>query len=250
MVRIKDFITYMRSKYLNHCAYLWGGSGQIVGKTTPDEIVKLESTSDKPKINARRVLTFVGKMAEYGYNLDIAQFFDCSGYVIDGLEHFNLYNGPDTTADGLYNLGEDVTIKKAWPGDLVFLGSDTKKTHVGVYVGNGVCYECKGRDDGVVMSNLSDWKYVAHYTWFENLKLTRKLKTTTGKTPALKGDDVMDVQRALRSHGFPCKVTGTFTTNTADAVKKFQKAAKLSVISPGVVAKKTAEALGITWSKK
>ena len=107
----------------------------------------------------------------------------------------------------------------------------------------------KGRDDGVVMSNLSDWKYVAHYTWFENLKLTRKLKTTTGKTPALKGDDVMDVQRALRSHGVPCKVTGTFTTNTADAVKKFQKAAKLSVISPGVVAKKTAEALGIRWTK-
>ena len=238
----------MRSKYLNHCAYLWGASGQIVGKTTPDEIIKLESTSNKPKINARRVLAFVGKMVECGYNLDIAQFFDCSGYVIDGLTHFELFYG-DTTADGLYNLGEGVSIKNAWPGDLVFLGSDTKKTHVGVYVGNGVCYECKGRDDGVVMSNLSDWKYVAHYTWFENLKLSRKLKTTTGTTPALTGTDVEDVQRALCSHGFPCKVTGTFTTNTKDAVTRFQKAAKLSVVSYGVVAKKTAEALGIQWTK-
>ena len=250
MVRIKDFITYMRSKYLNHCAYLWGGSGQIVGKTTPNEIVKAESTSDKPKINARRVLTFVGKMAESGYNLDIAQFFDCSGYVIDGLEHFGLYNGPDIRADDLYNLGESISTKIAWPGDLVFLGSDTKKTHVGVYAGDGLCYECKGRDDGVVMSNLSDWKYAAHYTWFENLRLSKKLKVSTGsKAPAM-GTEVEDVQRALCSHGFPCKVTGIFTTNTADAVKKFQKAAKLSVISPGVVAKKTAEALGITWSKK
>lgn len=250
MTSVKDFIAYMRSKYLNHCAYLWGGSGQIVGKTTPDEIVKAESTSDKPKINARRVLAFVGKMAEYGYNLNIAQFFDCSGYVIDGLEHFGLYNGPDIRADDLYNLGEPISTKIAEQGDLVFLGSDTKKTHVGVYAGDGLCYECKGRDDGVVMSNLSDWKYAAHYTWFEDLKLSRKLKTTTGTTPALKGTDVADIQRALCSHGFPCKVTGTFTTNTADAVKKFQKAAKLSVISPGVVAKKTAEALGITWSKK
>ena len=95
----------------------------------------------QPKINARRVLAFVGKMAEYGYNLNIAQFFDCSGYVIDGLEHFNLYNGPDIRADDLYNLGESVSIKNAWPGDLVFLGSDTKKTHVGVYASDGVCYE-------------------------------------------------------------------------------------------------------------
>lgn len=246
MVRIKDFITYMRSKYLNHCAYLWGGSGQIVGKTTPDEIIKAESTSDKPKINARRVLTFVGKMAEYGYNLDIAQFFDCSGYVIDGLTHFELFYG-DTTANGLYNLGTPISVKNAQPGDLVFLGSKERKTHVGVYAGDGVCYECKGRDDGVVMSNLSDWTFAARFTWFDKFTLTRKLKVAD---KPLEGGDVSFLQRALCSHGFPCKVTGTFTTNTADAVKKFQKAAKLSVISSGVVAKKTAEALGITWSKK
>ena len=250
MTSVKDFIAYMRSKYLNHCAYLWGGSGQIVGKTTPDEIVKAESTSDKPKINARRVLAFVGKMVEYGYNLDAAQFFDCSGYVIDGLEHFGLYIG-DNTADGLYNLGEPITFKVAQEGDLVFLGSETKKTHVGVYAGGGLCYECKGRDDGVVMSNLSDWKFAAHYTWFEkNLKLSRKLKVSTGGKDPMIGLEVRDVQRALCSHGFPCKVSGVYTTNTADAVKKFQKAAKLSVMSYGVVAKKTAEALGITWTKK
>lgn len=248
MTTIKEFIAYMRSKYLNHCAYLWGGSGQIVGKTTPDEIIKAESTSDKPKINARRVLAFVGKMVEYGYNLDISQFFDCSGYVIDGLTHFKLFYG-DATADQLFNLGTNVSIKGVKPGDLVFLGSEAKKTHVGVYAGDGLCYECKGRDDGVVMSNLSDWKYAAHYTWFDKLTLNRKLKATTGTTPALKGDDVWNVQKALCSHGFSCKVTGTFTTNTKDAVTKFQKAAKLSVVSYGVVAKKTAEALGIQWTK-
>ena len=87
-------------------------------------------------------------MVEYGYNLDIAQFFDCSGYVIDGLTHFKLFYG-DATADQLFNLGTNISIKGVKPGDLVFLGSEAKKTHVGVYVGDGRCYECKGRDDGV-----------------------------------------------------------------------------------------------------
>ena len=245
MVRIKDFITYMRSKYLNHCAYLWGASGQIVGKTTPDEILKLESTSDKPKINARRVLAFVGKMAEYGYNLDIAQFFDCSGYVIDGLTHFGLFYG-DTTADGLFNLGTSIKPSNAKAGDLVFKKLGTKMVHVGIYAGNGLCYECKGRDDGVVMSNLSDWGYAAHYTWFDELKLSRKLKVVSDP---MTGADVVNVQKALCSHGFPCQISGTFTTNTKDAVTRFQKAAKLNVVSYGVVAKKTAEALGIKWTK-
>jgi len=248
MITIKEFLAYMRSKYLNHCAYLWGASGQIVGKTTPDEIIKLESTSNKPKINARRVLAFVGKMVEYGYNLGLAQFFDCSGYIIDGLTHFKLFYG-DTTADGLFNLGTSIGLNNAKPGDLVFKGSDTKKDHVGVYAGNGLCYECKGRDDGVVMSNLSDWKYAAHYTWFDNLKLSRKLKVTNDSKDSMQGPDVVNVQKALCSHGFPCKVTGTFTTNTKDAVTKFQKTANLSVVSYGVVAKKTAEALGIQWTK-
>ena len=245
MTSLKDFIAYMRSKYLNHCAYLWGASGQIVGKTTPDEIIKLESTSDKPKINARRVLAFVGKMAEFGYNLDIAQFFDCSGYVIDGLTHFGLFYG-DITANGLYSLGTPISVKNAQPGDLVFLGSKEKKNHVGVYAGNGICYECKGRDDGVVMSNLSDWGYAAHFTWFDELKLSRKLKVVSDP---MTGADVVNVQKALCSHGFSCKISGTFTTNTKDAVTRFQKAAKLNVLSYGVVAKKTAEALGIKWTK-
>lgn len=249
MTNVNLFISYLRSKYLRHCAYLWGASGQIVGKTTPEEIIKAESTSNNPKVNARRVLSRVGAMIEMGIDLNMAQFFDCSGYIIDGLSNFMLFYG-DTTADGLYNLGTSIKPSNAKPGDLVFKGSDTKKDHVGVYVGDGLCYECKGRDDGVVMSNLSDWKYAAHYTWFDNLKLSRKLKVANDSKDTMQGSDVVNVQKALCSHGFPCKITGTFTTNTKDAVVKFQKAAKLSVVSPGVVAKKTAEALGITWVKK
>ena len=96
------------------------------------------------------------------------------------------------------------------------------------------------------MSNLSDWGYAAHFTWFDELKLSRKLKVVSDP---MTGADVVNVQKALCSHGFSCKISGTFTTNTKDAVTRFQKAAKLNVLSYGVVAKKTAEALGIKWTK-
>ena len=96
-------------------------------------------------------------------------------------------------------------------------------------------------------SALESWEYAAHYTWFDDLKLTRKLKVAS--TP-MTGADVLNVQRALCSHGFSCACNGSFTTNTEAAVKRYQKAAKLAVVSYGVVAKKTAESLGITWAKK
>ena len=239
-------ITDLKQIYNNHSAYLWGASGQIIGKTTIDEIVAHEKTSDNPKVNARRVLAFVGTLIEKGYDLDKAQFFDCSGLDIFVLNKHDLYIG-DNTANGLYELGTKITVTNALPGDLVFKGTPTRKDHVGFYCGNGLVIECAGRDKGVITSSLADWKYACHYTWFDDLKLSRKLKVQ--KDP-LSGTDVVNVQKALCSHGFSCAVSGSYTTNTAQAVERFQKAAKLTVMTYGVVAKKTAEALGFTWAKK
>lgn len=227
----------------NHGAYLWGASGQIIGKTTIDEIITHEKTSNDPLVNARRVLVFVGKLIEKGYKIGKAQFFDCSGLVIYVLEKFGLYIG-DNTANGLYDLGIKITVANAKPGDLVFLGTSTHKRHVGFVIDGGHVIECKGHDYGVVISSLADWQYAARYTWFDDFTLTRKLKVT--KTPMM-GADVSFLQRALCSHGFSCAVNGSFTENTRQAVVKFQKAAKLSVVSPGTVAKKTAVALGFKW---
>ena len=83
------------------------------------------------------------------------------------------------------------------------------------------------------------------------MTLNRKLKVGAKD---MKGEDIRNVQRALCSHGFSCKVAASgeeavYTENTKQAVTRFQKAAKLNVVSYGVVAKKTAEALGIRWTK-
>lgn len=239
-------ITELKRIYNNHSAYLWGASGQIIGKTTIDEIIAHEKTSNDPKVNARRVLVFIGTLIEKGYDLDKAQFFDCSGLVIYVLEKYGLYIG-DNTANGLYDLGTKITVANAKPGDLVFTGTSNRKDHVGFVIGAGMVIECAGREKGVITSSLADWEYAAHYTWFDDFTLTRKLKVA--KTP-MTGADVSFLQRALCAHGFSCAVTGTYTTNTATAVERYQKAARLVVTSYGVVAKKTAESLGLTWQKK
>lgn len=243
---LNDVIAEFKRICDNHSAYLWGASGQVIGKTTINEIIAHEKTSNDPLVNARRVLVFVGKLIEKGYKIDKAQFFDCSGLVIYVLEKFGLYIG-DNTANGLYDLGVKISVANAKPGDLVFLGTATHKRHVGFVIDGGHVIECKGHDYGVVISSLADWQYAARYTWFDDFTLTRKLKVT--KNP-MTGADVSFLQRALCSHGFSCAVTGTYTTNTATAVERYQKAAKLAVTSYGVVAKKTAESLGLTWQKK
>lgn len=236
----------------NNCCYLWGAEGSPVLTTTPAEIIKKEQnaalTIKENRHNAARVMRHVASLIEESKNLTNALFFDCSGMVLYVLEKYGLYIG-DTTADGLFILGTPIDPRHAKEGDLAFKGTSSHKDHVG-YVGTGgTVYECKGRDYGAVTSNISEWPFAARFTWFENLTLTRKLKL--GKKD-MKGEDVRNVQLALCSHGFPCKVApngqeAVFTENTKQAVTRFQKAAKLSVVSYGVVAKKTAEALGLIW---
>lgn len=240
---VKLFVKELTQLYNNHCAYLWGGSGQVVGKTTIDEIVAQESTSNDPINNVSKVFNRIVEMLKDGYSLDKAQFFDCSGLIIYVLEKLGLFKG-DVNADTLYNLGTPIPVSKAKAGDLVFKGTDKKKDHVGGVISNTEVIECKGRAYGICKSNIKEWTYACHYTWFDKLTLNRKLKVTS---PALEGPDVTNVQKALCSHGFSCKVSGVYTTNTKDAVKRFQKAMGLTVISQGTVAKKTAIALGFVY---
>ena len=64
-----------------------------------------------------------------------------------------------------------------------------------------------------------------------------------------KGEDVMALQERLNFLGYKCgKVEGNFGTNTEKAVKKFQKAKKLT--QDGLVGEKTAHKLDFTYKGK
>ena len=63
----------------------------------------------------------------------------------------------------LWSMSTRITRAELQPCDLLFRGTDSDKSHVGVYVGNGMVIESKGRDCGVVIRPIDAtagyWKY-------------------------------------------------------------------------------------------
>ena len=76
--------------------------------------------------------------------------FDCSGLVLECLWAFGLYDGPDTTAQGLYKALK----KKGWmevpfdfiaEGDVLFFGKSVESiTHTALAIGEGLMIEAYG----------------------------------------------------------------------------------------------------------
>lgn len=95
--------------------------------------------------------TFIGRPYIWGGDGTGVKYggFDCSGLVLEGLWAFGLYDGPDVTAQGLYNRLKDswlpVDPTEASEGDLLFFGSSVKKiTHVAMSLGGGLMIEAGG----------------------------------------------------------------------------------------------------------
>lgn len=121
----------------------------------------------------------------------------------------------DVGADTLFNKctvsGKISTFKKI-PGQCVFKGTDKKKNHVGVYIGNDTVIEAKGHKYGVIRSKLSDdWKYWGQCCWIENDIVTPQPEPVSqaylGEFPTLpsrgyfkkgdKGKEVVKLQNLL-----------------------------------------------------
>ena len=76
--------------------------------------------------------------------------FDCSGLVLECLWAFGLYDGPDTTAQGLYKALK----KKGWmevprklesEADVLFFGKSVDSiTHTALAIGEGLMIEAGG----------------------------------------------------------------------------------------------------------
>lgn len=76
--------------------------------------------------------------------------FDCSGLVLEGLWALGLYDGHDTTAQGLYKALKsqgwvDVPRHLESDGDVLFFGKDAAHiTHTAVALGGGLMIEAGG----------------------------------------------------------------------------------------------------------
>lgn len=119
-----------------------------------------------------------------------------------------------------------------------------KQGHVGVYLGNGLVAEAKGIDYGTVITKVTDggWKYGLTFSWIEyeiKDKIDPKNISYKGQNPYSeptktlkkgdKGKDVKWLQWELNQSGYKIAIDGIFGSMTLDAVKRYQKSAKIKV---------------------
>ena len=203
MSRRTDFVSYLKSHVGD--AYVWGAQGEMItGMADVERWIKKKETSDK---NAKRAINFMNKAVK-----NPLYAFDCSGLIMKFLMERG-YAKSDMSSRGLYSACEKIDRSDLEPGDLVFRHNGQRIHHVGVYVGDNMVIEAKGRDDGVVMrlidaSGTSYWnRYgrLAAITDEEMPDVSADEPTVITLTdPYMRGEKVKALQTALNALGYDC----------------------------------------------
>ncbi len=235
---IQEFIDYLREQVKNHSIYVWGAQGQKGDEITEEWIRKRETS----KRNADRAIAYWKKQCELGYGEKL-RAFDCSGLGCFFFLRHDLIPH-DMTANGLKGQCTGIHREDLRAGDLVFqCKNDGHAYHVGYVIDDGKnVIEAQGRDLGVRENRLKGWNYYGRPRFFEEKK-SRLLKL---KKPMMRGDDVIDLQKALLEHGYsPGKIDGIFGKRTQKAVRAFQRDAGLKV--DGIAGPDTFAKLGLPY---
>lgn len=218
--KIDDFIAYLTSHLGD--AYVWGAQGERVdNRADLDKWVRRKETS---RANSERALAYIKKATKTPLYA-----FDCSGLIIHWLRDIRGLIDSDTNAQGLYRQCKQQGKLGAWQmqaGDLVFRYSFAKGKmgHVGVYVGNGMVIEAKGRDYGVVNLHLSygGWTHQGRHPALAEDTAPTVFRLTS---PMMHGENVKLMQAALNACGYDCgKADGICGKATMTAVKAFATA--------------------------
>ena len=218
--KVKEFLAYLESHIGD--AYVWGAQGERVdNRADLEKWVRRKETSRR---EADRALAYIKKATKTPLYA-----FDCSGLIIHWLRDIKGLIDHDTNAQGLYKQCKQQGKLGAWqmqPGDLVFRYSFTKGKmgHVGVYVGNGMVIEAKGRDYGVVNLHLSfgGWTHQGRHPALAEDTAPTVFRLTS---PMMHGENVKLMQAALNACGYDCgKADGICGKATMTAVKAFATA--------------------------
>lgn len=203
MSRRTDFISWLKSHVGD--VYVWGAQGELLSDMqSPEQWIYKKETS---VANANRAIDFMRTSQKKPLYA-----FDCSGLIMKFLMERG-YVKSDMSSRGLYSACEKIERKDLEAGDLVFRHNGQRIHHVGVYVGDGMVIESKGRDDGVVMrlidaSGTSYWnRYgrLAAITDEEMPDVSADEPTVITLTdPYMRGEKVKALQSALNALGYDC----------------------------------------------
>lgn len=103
--------------------------------------------------------SFVGYPYVYGGSSPSG--FDCSGFMQYVFAQFGYTI--NRTATGQLQNGYYVSYDNMQPGDIVYFGSGSSASHVGMYIGNGNFVHAQSSSTGVVISSLSESYYAGRY---------------------------------------------------------------------------------------
>jgi len=159
------------------------------------------------------------------------RMYDCRGFAKWLLEQAGVISLVGQGCNSQYNTKSNWTVRGKianMPTDriqCVFMGNDSKKTHIGVYMGDGYVVECSA---GVQRTKFSTkrWAYFASPL---GLYEDEGGGETVGK-PTLRrgsvGKYVVECQEALLARGYSVGkkgADGKYGQNTQTAVKQFQQ---------------------------
>jgi cell wall-associated NlpC family hydrolase len=101
----------------------------------------------------------VGTRYLYG-GTDPLEGFDCSGLVYYAYEQAG-YRVPRTSRE-LFRAARKISIGDADPGDLMFFQDQTKLSHVGIYLGEGLFVHAPASGQNVAVGSLESPYYQEH----------------------------------------------------------------------------------------
>lgn len=156
MIKASALIVKFRFMVENRWGYIWGTAGIL---WTEARQKALEATTDEDRKSGR----------EYGSKWIGHTVTDCSGAFHWGYEQLGgyMYHGSNTMwekyciAKGEMKNGKRTDGETMKPGTAVFVYNATKKkrTHVGLYIGDGHVIEASGTVYGVIMTVATNRKW-------------------------------------------------------------------------------------------
>ena len=240
--------------------YIWGTAGDKWTQSKQNALVSffISKYGEDWKNNKKAQDHDKYRGALYGSKWIGHTVADCSGLFNWAFKQLGgyMYHGSNTmwdkycTAQGKLTKKGRTDGQPLKPGTAVFTGTDEKKPHVGLYVGNDLVIEASGTVAGVITTTISGgkWKYWGELKGVDYGNGTEVISVVEPTKPTLKrgnkGKYVKELQTALLNKGYDLGkwgVDGDFGSATETAVKAFQKDAGLKV--DGIAGEKTWEAL-------
>lgn len=209
-MKASDLIALFRQAYDEKWGYIWGTRGQTWTQASQSA--------------ATREMT-----VKYGSRWIGRRVADCSGLFVWAYKQLggSIYHGSNTIWNKYTSdkgaVGGKMSIA---PGTAVFQVNNGIRTHIGLYIGGGMCIEAQETRTGVVVSDISRWREWGRLKDVEyDLPVDVMTVTPRNLKKGDTGSGVKSVQEALLRAGYDLGrygADGSFGSETLSAVRAYQ----------------------------